>query len=373
MKTFRVLMLFIVLVVILAVGCTPPGSAVSPAQSPGTAAASNLTVATPSATPTSPLINTSAPVLKAELTTAEIVRRLRPSVVYVQTEAVQLNVFSQPVPSTGVATGIVIDAKGLIVTNNHVIDGAQRITVSLADGRSFSATVVGGDSSTDLAILRIQADNLAPAVLGDSSQLQVGDDVVAIGQALDLPGGPTVTKGVVSALNRMIEEEGFPTIENLIQTDAAINPGNSGGPLVNTKGEVIGINTARIPGGEGIGFAIAMDAAKPIINELIVSGRVNRGYLGISSITITPALARNFQLPVTQGVGINSVVRSSPAATAGLQAGDIIVAIGDVAVNNSTDLTRALTAYRAGEKVSVQVYRNGSKRSVEVVLGERPR
>src|SRR5881397_1489495 len=259
----------------------------------------------------------------ASSATAELVKLLRPSVVHIKSETATLDVFGQLVPSAGVGTGFIIDDKGHIVTNNHVVstdsgDPAQDITVTLDDGSEHSAKIAGRDPPTDVAVLQIDGGNLKPATLGDSSKLEVGDDVIAIGNALDLPGGPTVTKGVVSALGRLIQESNV-SIPNAIQTDAAINPGNSGGPLVDLNGEVVGITTAVIRGNaEGIGLAISMDTAQPIVQELIDKGRVDRGLLGVTIQEITPSLAQQFNLSVDHGVGIRSVQPGSPADKAGL-------------------------------------------------------
>jgi S1-C subfamily serine protease len=263
----------------------------------------------------------------------------------------------------GVGTGFVIDEEGHIVTNNHVIttdtiQPAEEITVTLADGSSHTASIVGRDRPTDLAVLAIDADGLTPIGLGDSSRLRVGEDVVAIGNALNLLGGPTVTKGVVSALGRLIEEtvpgtNTTVTIPDAIQTDALINPGNSGGPLVNASGQVVGITTAVIRGStaEGIGLAISIDLAKPIVTELIEDGQVNRGFLGISATQITPDLADTFDLGVDHGVGVQEVEPEGPAERAGLQPGDIIVRIDETEIRNTGELFQALTKYRAGATV----------------------
>jgi serine protease Do len=295
--------------------------------------------------------------------------------VHILTEGTGLNVFGETQPSGGVGTGIIIDAEGHIVTNNHVVslDGsaAEGITVTLSDGRKLTATLVGGDEPTDLAVLQIEAGDLTPAVLGDASKLEVGEDVVAIGHALNLPGGPTVTRGVVSAKDRLIQESPY-MIPGAIQTDAPINPGNSGGPLVNSAGEVVGITTAVIRGGaEGLGFAISIDTTKPIIEELIANGRVERGVLGIRLINITPWIASEFNLPVESGVGISSLDAGGPAAQGGLQIGDIIVRIAGDDVNNSGDLIRILTEHKGGETVKVEYYREDQRREADVTLGSQ--
>jgi serine protease Do len=311
---------------------------------------------------------------RVPLTTAEIVRLLRPSVVHILIEGTTFSVFGQPIPTEGVGTGFIIDNEGHIVTNNHVVfidseSPAQSITVTLSDGRQFQADLVGGDRPTDLAVLKIDAENLTPASLGDTAELQVGDDVVAIGHALDLAGGPTVTRGVVSAKGRLIQEDPY-MIPGAIQTDAPINPGNSGGPLVNMYGEVVGITTQVIRGtAEGIGFAISIDTVKPIVAELIDKGQVERGYLGINLINITPSIAEEFDLPVDSGVGIGSVQDGSPAESAGLVAGDIIVGAAGDEIKNSGDLLKVLTEHRAGETVTIEYYRDGDLEEVEVTLG----
>jgi S1-C subfamily serine protease len=307
------------------------------------------------------------------------VERLRPSVVHILTETATIDVFGQVAPQRGVGTGVIIDDQGHILTNNHVVvqpgtcdEPARSITVTLSDGRQFSATVVGRDVPTDLAVLRIDAQDLTPVTLGDASLLQVGDDVVAIGNALDLPGGPTVTKGVVSAKDRLIEEEECGiTIPDAIQTDAAINPGNSGGPLVNVRGEVIGITTAVIRGvAEGVGFAISVDTVKPIAAELIDKGRVERGFLGIRQlVTVTPSLAEQFDLPVDRGVAFQGLVPDGPAQRAGLLSGDIIVKVAEREIRTSGDLFATLTEHRSGETVSVEYYRGNDRQQAEVTLG----
>ena len=309
--------------------------------------------------------------------TAALVKLLRPSVVHIKSETATLDVFGQLVPSAGVGTGFIIDDQGHIATNNHVVstdsgDAAQDITVTLDDGSEHTAKIAGRDPPTDLAVLEIDGGNLKPAALGDSSKLEVGDDVIAIGNALDLPGGPTVTKGVVSALDRLIQEQNV-SIPNAIQTDAAINPGNSGGPLVDLNGEVVGITTAVIRGStenaEGIGLAISMETAQPIIKELIDKGRVQRGFLGVTIQEITPSLAQQFNLSVDHGVGIRSVQPGGPAATAGLSQGDIIVKLGDKDIRTSGDLFGALTEHRAGDVVQVEYFHGGDQKTTEVTLG----
>ena len=324
---------------------------------------------------------TDAPTLEpgVRLTTVEIVRKLRPSVVQVLTEDAGLNVFGQIVPSRGIGTGIILDVEGHILTNNHVIrvNGdptgpiSRNITVTLFDGSTARADVVGTDRDTDLAVLQIDTEGLSPADLGDAASLLVGADVVAMGFALGLEGAPTVTRGVVSAKDRTIQQQTI-SINGLIQTDASINPGNSGGPLVDDRGRVVGINTAIIRGGEHIGFSISIDLAKPIIQELIQSGRVERGFLGVGIIDVTPGLARSLGLPAEEGVSINNIVPGSPADEAGLETEDIIIGIADDDVRNSGDLLESLRRHREGEQVVIHFYRDGDEQEAEVTLGAQP-
>ena len=209
--------------------------------------------------------------------------------------------------------------------------------------------------------------------MGSSDELRVGENVIAMGHALNLEGGPTVTVGWVSALNRSIDISPVITMRRLIQTDAAINPGNSGGPLVNKKGELVGINTARIPTGEGIGFAIAIDPARPLIDELIASGVINRGFLGVSGVTINEAMAMNFGLSVSSGVGVIAIAPGSPAEEAGIRTEDIIVGLAGKNVDDSGKLDDILMEYQSGTSVEVEFFRGAQRQTVSVTLGEQPR
>lgn len=309
--------------------------------------------------------------LPRQLTTVEVVKLLKPSVVQISTETVTFGFFNQPIPNRGVGTGVILDERGHILTNHHVIAGAQSISVTLPNGETYSARVVGDDVNTDLAVIRIEAAGLQPARLGDSSTLQVGEDVIAIGYALGLQGDPTVSKGVVSALGRSIDTD-VTTIVDLIQTDASINPGNSGGPLVNTSGEVIGINTAIIQSGQGIGFAININDAKSVATQLVENGFVRRGYIGIGPASVTPAVARQFDLAVTQGILVVRVTPRGPAFQAGLRPGDVIVELGGQAINNTGELSKFLMAHPPGETIDVTYYRGNTRVTTRLTLGERP-
>ncbi len=343
------------------------GSSSSPTETP---AATGQTGATVTATTTGSPGGVFAS--QGGLTTIQIAQRLAPSVVRVQTEAATLDVFGQVVPQQGVGSGIIIDTDGHIVTNAHVVQtngqNATRITVVLTGEKTVDATVVGVDAPTDLAVLKVNESSLQPATLGNSSAAQVGEDVVAMGYALGLEGAPTVSAGVLSAVGRTIREDPY-SINDALQTDAGINPGNSGGPLVDAQGTVIGINTAIIQGSQNIGFSISIDMAKPIINELISSGKVQRGRLGISTVDITPSLAQSFNLPVDHGVGVAAVQQGSAAQQAGLQPNDVIVTVAGQDIQNSGDLINVLTQHKPGDKVTVEFYRNNQQMSADVTLG----
>ncbi|HZP58216.1 MAG TPA: trypsin-like peptidase domain-containing protein [Dehalococcoidia bacterium] len=341
----------------------------TPTRSPASAATQDAPPASASSAP--------APRLASQggMTTVEIVRKLAPSIVRVQTEGATLDIFGRSTPQTGVGTGVIIDSDGHIVTNNHVVmvgnRVADRITVTLNDQRTARATLVGRDAPTDLAVLKIDEANLTPATFGDSGALQVGQDVVAIGFALDLKGGPTVTRGVVSATGRTIDEQPY-TINDAIQTDAGINPGNSGGPLVNASGEVVGINTAIIQGAQNIGFSISSALVQPTVQSLIENGRIDRAYLGIGTVDVTDAIAQNFDLPVDKGVAVTAVGQGTPADDAGIQENDVIVAIDGQDITNSGELLAVLAKHKAGDIVTVDFYRGNQRQSVQVTLASRP-
>ena len=315
-----------------------------------------------------------APLAQApdKLTTVQVVKLLTPSVVHVGTEFVRMGIFNEPVPEQGVGTGIIIDESGLILTNNHVVAGARRITVTLSTGEGFMARTVGRDPSTDLAVLRIDASALPSATLGDSATLEVGEEVIAIGHALGLRGGPTVSKGVVSALGRAIDVDVQSTIVGLIQTDASINPGNSGGPLVNAAAEVVGVNTAIVQSGRGIGFAINVNDAKAVTDQLREKGFVERAFLGITPFNLTPALANRLGTPVSEGVILQRAIPGTAAEDIGMLEGDVIVQLGGTPIRNAGELSRFLLGHSAGETVAIVYYRGSAKVTAEVVLGTRP-
>lgn len=261
-----------------------------------------------------------------------------------------------------------------MVTNHHVIAGHDKINVSLTDGRTTEATLIGSDQLTDLAVLKLPLEDLSIAPLGDSSALKVGETAIAIGHALGLAGGPTVTVGVVSALGRTIDLSSGLTLSDVIQTDASINPGNSGGPLLNSTGQVIGISTAGNVNAENLGFAIAIDSARSIIDELISEGEIKRGFLGIYGQKVTPDLARRYNLPVDRGIVLLQIYEGTAAYKANLAEGDILVAIDSIQIDDMGDLGNALAMYKPGSLVTIKLYRSSETEmtEVEAILGERP-
>ena len=275
------------------------------------------------------------------------------------------------VPVEGQGSGVIIDPHGLIVTNNHVIDESARVQVNLKDGRSFVGEVIGSDPATDVALVKVEADNLPYAELGDSDKLKVGQIVLAIGNALGLPGAPTVSMGLIGALGRPLPGTDF-VVEGLIQTDAAINPGNSGGPLASLDGKVIGMNTAMIPFAQGMGFAIPSDTIKRVKDQITRNGRVVRPWLGISGMDVNSSVARRYSLPVEQGVLLAEVLREAPARDAGLRVGDILVKLGEAKLDGMKDLVVALSHLSIGDEVSVQFVRNGTSYETKLRLREAP-
>ena len=293
-------------------------------------------------------------------------------------------------PIEGVGSGIAIDNQGHILTNYHVVDHARRLKVTLYDGRTFNAKVIGTDKLTDLAVLKIEhdsnnssnnnnntknldnktIDSIPSAELGDSDNLKVGQIVIAVGNPFGLTGGPTVTTGIISSLNRNIEfDDG---VLELVQTDAAINPGNSGGPLVNTNGEVIAINTAKIPYAHGIGFAVPINTAKTILQQLIKNGKVTRPWLGITTIKITNRIARYYRLPTNEGALVVKVEEYSPASDSGIRPGDIIEEIDEKRIEEITELSSRIKHKNVNEQTLLSVNRYGRRFTISVTLENQP-
>ena len=300
-----------------------------------------------------------------ELSTQELVAEVAPAVVSIVTETVSSNWFWQAVPETGAGTGIIISSDGYIVTNNHVVEGAQKVTVTLSDGKTFEATKIYSDSQTDLAVVKIDGSNLSYLHFLSSSleQLSVLDTVVAVGNALALEGGPTWTAGVVSNLGRSIELDTGVLLNDLIQTDASINSGNSGGPLVNMAGQVVGINTAMASNSENIGFAISTDTIIPVVQSLITEGKVVRPWLGVQVTTVTSTIQHYYNLSVDTGALITQVSSGSPANEAGLKAGDVITKIDDENISAAAELISAIGFHQVGDQVKI-VYCRGSKQGL---------
>jgi serine protease Do len=312
--------------------------------------------------------------IDSELGNQELVAEVAPAVVSIVVETVSYNWFYQAVPETGAGSGIVISPDGYILTNNHVVEGAQKVTVTLNDGSIFPATIVGTDSQTDLAVVKIDASDLAYLhILRNSlEQLEVLDPVIAVGNALALPGGPTWTTGVVSNLGRSIEEENGVVLNDIIQTDAAINPGNSGGPLLDTAGQVVGINVAIASNAENIGFAISTDTIIPVVESLIVEGEVIRPWLGVSVMTVTPTIQEYYSLAVDAGALIVSVSSGSPASAAGLRVGDIITGMDAEDITTAGELSLDIASHQIGDQVEIVYYRGNVQQVVTATLEEYP-
>src|SRR5215469_4650030 len=320
----------------------------------------------------------------------KIYRQVSPAVANILTKATEYDFFMEPVPVQGAGSGFVIDAKGYILTNYHVVEGAQSIEVVLGDQSRFPAKFVGADQRNDVALVRIdpKGKHLVALTLADSAALQVGQKVLAIGNPFGFQS--TLTTGVVSALGRTVQTSQTTFIEEAIQTDAAINQGNSGGPLINSHGEVIGINSAiYTPSGTtaGIGFAIPINTAKTLANDLITSGRVHQAFLGIDTIPINESFAEALGLPAQEGLLVQRTTRGGPASEAGIRGGDrvaqagmrrfyvggdVITAIDGQKVANSLDVNLILNKKRPGDEVTVSLYRGGKSMQVKVKLSERP-
>lgn len=274
------------------------------------------------------------------------------------------------VGAAGEGSGVIVDEAGFILTNTHVVSQATQVTVRLSDGRTSRARIIGADPLSDLAVLRIDAGKLTPATWGDSGQLEVGDPVLAVGNPFGL--AHTVTAGIVSAKDRRVDIE-HAGYRDFLQTDAAVNPGNSGGPLVNLKGEVVGINTAIVGQAyQGISFAIPSRLAQEVYNRLKTTGKVTRGWLGVAMQDLTEPLAEKLGVPEARGAIVASVVPDSPAKHAGIQRGDVIVKWGEHAIVDSNDLRSRVAQAKVDSKVPVTLYRDGQKREVTVAVSERP-
>ena len=308
-----------------------------------------------------------------------MVEKVRPTVVSVVTEVLLRDIFGRVFRDTQSGSGVIFDSRGYILTNNHVVDNFSSVTVTLDDGTQFEAEVVGADSLTDLAVLKINGGPFPAVTAGDPSKVRAGDWVIAIGNALALPGGPTVTVGVISALDRVFQVSSNLQLYGLVQTDASINPGNSGGPLLNLRGELVGINTAVARGDqqgrdvEGIGFAVGMDTAVPVAQQLLDRGQVRWAWLGVGLADLTPERAAQVGVQIREGVLITNLLQGGPAWEGGIRAGDVIVSMGGDKVSTVRDLIRILRQESAvGETVEVNIFRERRERTLKVTLGDRP-
>jgi len=337
----------------------------------------------PTAMPTkAPAEPSAAPMLQLP-NVADTVERVRGAVLSIVAESIVLDRFGNRRSNFGSGTGVIFSRDGLALTNNHVIEGATNIIVTMDDGSQLEAELVGADALADLAVLRIPGTFETFLPLNRDVNLRVGEWVIAIGNALALPGGPTVTVGVVSALGRTIGGSGGSPLYDLIQTDTVINPGNSGGPLISLEGNLVGINTAVLRGGggggggptiEGIGFAINMETAVLVSDQLITDGRVKWAWMGVFLADLIPEMAAELGLPIREGVVIQNVLRGGPSDQAGIRPGDIILSMDGNKVATVTDLTRLLrTKFSVGLEIEVALFREGSTETLDLVLGERPR
>jgi S1-C subfamily serine protease len=364
-------------------GCTQLARTATQVEQRATAVAEQRPAAAGTPAPAAAPASLTAPLTQE--TIARVAAGAKPGVVQITNEQQSLRASSGALVPAGVGTGFVIDAQGDILTNDHVVDQAQKLQVQTTDGKTYPATLVGRDPRTDLAVVRVQGAQLPVVPLGDSSKLVVGQWVVAIGNALALDGGPTVTAGVVSALGRTVQEPGSgnsntggPFLFDVIQTDAAINPGNSGGPLFDLNGNVVGINTLGAgqaePGvqAQGISFAIAIDTARQIADQLIATGKVDHAFMGVGTVPNSPALARRFGLPDKPGMAVTDVQPGGPAAQAGIQPKDVITGFDGQALQQESDLARDLAARKPGDTATVSIARGDQSLDLKVTLGTAP-
>lgn len=318
-------------------------------------------------------INSSAKTSDARNTpVVRVAKSVGPAVVGITNKAVARDFFNRPVETEGVGSGVIFRKDGYIVTNNHVIAGAKELIVSLADGNSVTGELVGADEMTDIAVVKVNAKDLPVAKFGNSDDVMVGEPAIAIGNPMGLEFQGSVTVGVISALNRTLELNDRRV--KLLQTDAAISPGNSGGALVNADGEIIGINSAKLAtnGVEGMGFAIPINTVQAVIDELMEKGYVARPYLGVTIFDKQTAARYGYTLSIEKGVYVFQIAIGGPADKAGLQRGDIILAIDDKEVNSVTEVRNDIAARKVGDKVKVKYDRDGKEQTIEIALEEIP-
>lgn len=334
----------------------------------------NPTYTLPSTTTTPPVTTTPKPTIAPSPlpSIADVVAKVKPSVVAIDTELATYDIFGRPITEEGAGSGWIIDSNGLIVTNNHVVEGAKTVTVTLEGGQTYTAKTIRTDPANDLAVIDIGIANLPAVIIGDSSKLRVGDWVVAIGNALGQ--GIRATEGIISNTGITVTVDTGTTLYNLLETTAAINPGNSGGPLVNMAGEVIGITSAKLSaiGIEGTGYAISSNLAKPIIEQLITKGYATRPLLGVNVSPITQSLVRQYGITATKGAVLTVVSSGGPADKAGLSPGDVVISFAGKTINTADDLVQAIRISQIGQQVEITYYRGSTQAATSVILIESP-
>lgn len=350
------------------VAVAPPGFVTLPAAAPVLPPAASAAIAT---------VNSYAPAARRATPAVVSVTARKPPLRSAQSNDPWFRFFfgdralQQQQPQVGLGSGVIVSPQGYLLTNNHVVEGADDIEVQLVDGRQATARLIGTDPETDLAVLKVELDRLPALAFGDTEHLQVGDVVLAIGNPFNV--GQTVTSGIVSALGR--DQLGINTFENFIQTDAAINPGNSGGALVDAHGNLVGINTAiysRSGGSLGIGFAIPGSTARQVMEGLIRDGQVTRGWIGVEPRDLTPEIAQTLNLPIRSGVLITGVLQSGPAAAAGLRPGDVVVKVAERPVSNTGQLLNAVAGLKPREPAVIAVQRGDKALDLNVTVAQRP-
>lgn len=301
----------------------------------------------------------------------DVLEKVTKTVVHINTLRVVRDYYHRRMPLRGMGSGFIIESDGHIVTNAHVVRGAEKIGVVLYDGNLVEGLVEGACQSIDVALIKVDSDGLTTAELGDSDKLRVGQRVYAIGNPFGLMGGPTVTSGVVSALNRSIQDRRV-SLQNLVQTDAPINPGNSGGPLVDTFGKVAAVNTAIIPYAQGIGFAIPINYVKECVGQIKIHGRYAEPWVGVYGLSVTPQIAAYYTLSANSGVLVTNIVSGSPAQKSRIAVGDVIVALNDVEINLVEDLKKEIDNRKINEMISILIIRGPQRKYIDLKIEGRP-
>jgi S1-C subfamily serine protease len=369
MDKIKVTLVFVLLSLLFVNACNSDseGTGITPTSTPiPTVTVISTPVSTPEPTP---VPNQSAP--NALPTIADVVELVEPSVVYISVEYLESSLFFRSI-QTKSGSGVILSPDGYILTNNHVVEDARDIKVVLPDNdNTYGASTIGTDPLSDLAVIKIEGHNFPTVEFADTSKLRIGDWVIAIGNALGLEGGPSVTVGIVSNLDRSLAL-GESRFYDVIQTDAAINPGNSGGPLVDLEGRVVGINTFIITTAQNIGFSVNASTAQRVYEDLVNLGHVRRPYLGVTLQTVTPALATEMDLSRDRGVLVTFVEPDSPSDQAGLKTEDVITRLQDQIVTEASELIKLLWQYNVGDSVKVTFWRGDEQQEVWITLTERP-